>query len=307
MQKSINFWLRSALGALILTAATGLVGSVQGADAQGPDSITSAVAAYRQGNFNLAIAEFTLLVQSGDREAYYGRAKAYFQKGDYDRAIADLDNVIQIQKDPSLAALELRGEAFFKKAAYESAILDFDRVIQSRPRDPDLFIRRADAYFYSGHPSRAFADYNQAIQFNPTNALAFAHRGELYASYKHNYRRGIVDCLTAISLDPDCWLAYNNLAALLAVCPSAKLRDGQLALLDARKACELTHWNNPLPISVLAAAYAETHDFADAINWQQQSISMDLDTSPEGARLALTEEKKLELYENHRPFHASSH
>ena len=306
MYKPSNFRLRSTLAAAILmTAACALTGSSHGNAV--PDPLTSAVIAYQKGNYDLAIAEFSASIRLGEREAYFGRAQAYFKKGDYDRAIADLDNVIQLQNDSSPAALELRGKAFLKKAAYQSAVLDFSRLILLRPGDEKLYVYRADAWFYAGKASQAFADYTQAIKLNTTNATAFAHRGELYATYKHDYRHGIVDCLSGISLDSNCWLAYNNLAALLSVCPSAKFRDGQLALIHARRACELTYWRNPLPISVLASAFAETHDFADAIKYQQQSMDLDLDLGPEGTRLALSAEKKLELYQNHRPFHASSH
>ena len=304
MQKSFNFTLRPVLVS-VLTAAMVWFGAVPAVEAS--DFITRAVTAYQQGNYDLAIAEFSESIQLGVREAYYGRAKAFYQKGDYNRAIADLDNVIQLQNDSSAAALELRGLAYFKKADYKSAAADFGRVIDLRPGDPQLFLERGDAWFYFGKAGLAFADYNRSIQLNTTNATVYAHRGELYAAYKHDYRKGIVDCLTGISLDPGSWLAYNNLAAMLSMSPYAKIRDGQLAVIHATKACELPHWKNPLPLSVLAAADAENHDFADAIKWQQASMDMDLDMGPDGTRLALNAEKKLELYQNHRPFHASTH
>jgi tetratricopeptide (TPR) repeat protein len=300
MRKPKHHWLRSTRLAAILTLAGAWLGASPAVAA--PDAITRAVGAYEQGNYDLAIGYFTQLIDSGSRDAYLGRAKAFFQKQDYDRAIADLN--IVIRDDPGAAAFELRGQAWFKKANYQTAAGDFSFAIHLRPNDPDLILQRADAWFYAGEPRRAFQDYNRFIQLNSTNATAYAHRGMLNAAYKHDYRRGIVDCLTAISLDPKCWLGYNNLAALLTICPSAKIRDGQLAVLHAQRACELTYWKNPLPLSVLAAAYAECGDFADAIKWQQQSMYLNLDSGPEGARLALAGEKKLALYQNHKPFRA---
>jgi tetratricopeptide (TPR) repeat protein len=266
------------------------------------DLLFRAVSAYHEGNYDLAIAEFSQLIHDGDREAYFGRAQAFFRVHDFNHAIADLNQVIQI--DPSPAALELRGRAYASFADYPNATADFSRALKLQPHNADLLILRADAWFYEGKAARAYADYNQAIQLDTTNALAYAHRGELDAAYKHDYRKGVLDCLTAISVDPGCWLGYNNLAALLTVCPSAKIRDGQLALLHARRACELTHWKNPLALSVLAAACAETHDFADAIRWQQESMDEDLAMGSAGNQLALAGEKKLELYQNHKTFRA---
>jgi len=278
---------------------TGIAFAV-GADNSG--LLYRAVSAYHDGNYDLAIGEFSQLIEAGDREAYYGRAQAFFQRHDFNHAIADLNQVIQI--DPSAAALELRGRAFAAFADYPNAAADFSRALKLQPRNAELLIQRADAWFFAGKAARAYADYNQAIQLDGTNALAYAHRGELDAAYKHDYRRGVVDCLKAISLDPDGWLGYNNLAALLTVCPSTRIRDGQIALLHARHACELTHWKNPLALSVLAAAFAENHDFADAIRWQQESMDQDLALGTAGNQSALDGEKKLELYQNHKTFHA---
>lgn len=287
---------------VVLLVWTGWTGVAYAAGKGDSDLLDHAVSAYRAGNYDLAIAEFSQLIQDGYREAYYGRGQAFFQRNDFNHAIADLDQVIQL--DPSLAALELRGRAYSAMGDYPAAAADFSRALKGQPRNAKLLIERADAWFYAGKAARAYADYNQAIQLDSTNALAYAHRGELDAAYKHNYRRGVLDCLKAISLDPGCWLGYNNLAALLTVCPSARIRDGQVALLHAQRACDLTHWKNPLALSVLAAAYAENHDFADAIRWQQASMEQDLALGLAGNWLALSGEKKLALYQNHQAFHA---
>jgi tetratricopeptide (TPR) repeat protein len=261
-----------------------------------PDLITNAVAEYQHGHYDLAIDDFSKLIQSNVREAYYGRAGAYYQKRDYDLAIADLNEVIK--HDPFAAALELRGDAFFKKGNYAKAAMDYSGAIQLWPRNAGLFVSRADSFFYQGNTARAFADYDLAIQLKTTNATAYAHQGELCAAVRGDYVKGIADCVESIRLDPNCWLGYNNLAALLSVCPNSKLRDGQQALLNARRACDLTGWKNPLTLSVLAGAYAETHDFAEAVNWQEKSMEIEMDSGT----LEPTAQKKLDLYEHHRPF-----
>jgi tetratricopeptide (TPR) repeat protein len=282
---------------VVLLALTGFATTVYAAEI--PDLLTNAVSAYQQGHYDLAIDDFSQLIQLNVREAYFGRAKVYYKKHDYDRAIDDLNHVIQ--RHPMASALELRGDAYFQKANYQKALPDYNAAIQLRPQDPELYVSRADVFFFGGDPARALADYSTAIQLKTTNALAYAHRGELYAAFKGDYTRGIADCVAAIRLDPNCWLGYNNLAALLSVCPEAGIRDGYRALINARRACELTDWKNPLPISVLAGAYAETHDFDDAINWQEKSIDMQTDDGT----LDPTAQIRLDLYQHHKPYHAA--
>jgi tetratricopeptide (TPR) repeat protein len=150
MRKLKHLWLRFGLFAAVLTAAGGWTGASQAVAA--PDLMTRAVGAYRQGDYNAAIADFSRLIELGSREAYLGRAKAFFQKQDYDRAIADLNVVIQ--GDPGAAAFDLRGQAWLKKANYENAAADFSRAIELRPRDPELIIQRADAGFMRAKPPR---------------------------------------------------------------------------------------------------------------------------------------------------------
>jgi tetratricopeptide (TPR) repeat protein len=264
-----------------------------------PDLITNAVGEYKAGNYDQAIDDFSKLIQLNVHEAYIGRARAYYKKHDYDRAIADLDEVIK--QAPTVSTLTLRAEAYSQKENYQKAVTDYSLAIQLQPKNPELYVSRADALFYGGAAMRAFANYDRAIQLKTTNAFAYAHRGELYAAIRGDYARGIADCTKSIQLNPHCWLGYNNLAALLTICPNAKIRDGRRALLNARAACELTDWKNPLTLSVLAGAYAEIHDFADAVNWQEQSMDMEMDTGT----LEPSAQTKLDLYEHHRPFHAA--
>lgn len=289
-----------AARALNASAAPNVTNATNAADATNARLLTCAVMAYQAGSNDLAIAGFTRLIEAGDREAYYGRAQARFRGRDYAGARSDLDLALPVE--PSAAMLALRGRCRLELAEYPAAAADFSLALHLQPGQADWHLWRAEAWFYAGKISAALADYDRAIQLNPRAALAHAHRGELEAACRHEYARGIEDCLAAIRLDDHCWLAYNNLAAVLATCPAARFRDGPLAVLDARKACDLTQWNDPLPLSVLAAAYAENHDFASAIQWQQRSIQLDLGLGPEGDRLALAGGKKLAGYEHQQPF-----
>jgi tetratricopeptide (TPR) repeat protein len=59
-------------------------------------------------------------------------ANAYFSKGDYDRALTDYDQVIQL--DPRLALpYTNRGNVYVNKGDYDGALIDYNQAIQLDP------------------------------------------------------------------------------------------------------------------------------------------------------------------------------
>jgi hypothetical protein len=97
-----------------------------------------------------------------------------------------------------------------------------------------------------------------------------------------------------------CAMALNNLAWALAVVPAAALRDGAEALKYARKACEITDWKYPYALSTLAAAYAETGDFVEAVKRQQKAIEVGM---PDGDLPAARD--RLRGYQQGKPYRLS--
>jgi tetratricopeptide (TPR) repeat protein len=144
---------------------------------------------------------------------------------------------------------------------------------------------------------KAIADYTQAIRFDREDVLALVDR----ASAEHGKgddARALADLTEAIRLKPDRSEALVARAWLLATSPSAKLRDGKQAVLDATKACKLTRDREAYPMGALAAALAERGDFEQAVKYQQraQALYKSRDDVAEGR-------ERLELYKARAPYH----
>lgn len=117
-------------------------------------------------------------------------------------------------------------------------------------------------------------------------------RRRMYEAAKNTYRR-------IFELEPDNAMLHNNVAWQLATSNIEELRDGDLAVEFATKACELTDWKNAGFLDTLAAAYAESGDFDSAIKWQSKAMEL----VPELVHAELR--SRLELYEQEKPYRQS--
>ena len=114
-----------------------------------------------------------------------------------------------------------------------------------------------------------------------------------------NYDAYLKVCRQAVTANPKDADSYNKLAWLLATCPDASIRNGKEAIQDATKACELSGWKIQSFIDTLAAAYAESGDFKQAVAFEEKALGT-------GAALESAEQKRMQerlsLYQQSQPF-----
>jgi tetratricopeptide (TPR) repeat protein len=132
-------------------------------------------------SLGLRIDGCTALIQSGRLAgenlslAYYNRGIAYFKKSQYDRAITDFDQAIQLDPN-STFALNNRGTAYARKGQYDRAIADFNQAIRLNTNYAITYINRGSAFAKKGQYDRAIEDFDQAIRLDPNDASAIANR-----------------------------------------------------------------------------------------------------------------------------------
>jgi tetratricopeptide (TPR) repeat protein len=114
-----------------------LIGPVSVSRAVTDDSDTCA-----HGSGDAAIAACTQATNSDDRRgsglawAYSNRGNRYREKGDNDRAIADLNQAIALDSKYAIAYYN-RGLAWERKNDLQKALADFKKFSELDPADPD--------------------------------------------------------------------------------------------------------------------------------------------------------------------------
>jgi tetratricopeptide (TPR) repeat protein len=168
----------------------------------------------RKKDFDHAIQDDTQLIQLSPKDAmsYNNRGFDYQRKGDLDHAIADYNQAIQLAPEMNFAWFNL-GEAHQLKGDYPGAIDDFSHFIKLQPRNALGWNNRCYYRAIAGQLEDALADCNQSLLLQPDVGATLDSRAFTYLKMK-KYDLAIQDYDTAIGKNsPEApWLYGRGLA-----------------------------------------------------------------------------------------------
>jgi tetratricopeptide (TPR) repeat protein len=170
-----------------------------------------AAAYYDKGDFDHAIADYNqaILLNSTNGAAYYNRGLAYSALKDFEHAIADYGQAIALEPKFAASYYHSRGQAYTAKLEYDRAISDFNQSIELDPSYVDAYIDRGIAYHLTAKFDQAVSEFGQAITLDPKNVIAHIDRSVSYYS-KGDLNNTIADLAQAITLDPKSISAYST-------------------------------------------------------------------------------------------------
>ncbi|MBI3860272.1 MAG: tetratricopeptide repeat protein [Planctomycetia bacterium] len=231
---------------------------------------------------------------------YDMRGSAYKDQGDFDKAIKDFSTVIKMSPKDAWGYVA-RGSCREARGELESALKDYAAAMRVAPKSPVPLIYRAVVWGERNDFDKAMADYDEAIRLDPKDsATAHFNRGLLNQKWGH-YKEALADYADTLEAQPDHAGALACRARIRATCPDEQYRDGKLALEEAKRACELSQWGVEAWIDSLAAAYAETGDFDQAVKYQEQALQL-LGTTEHGLYTPAETKARLELYRSRMPY-----
>jgi len=160
------------------------------------------------------------------------RGEAYYEQGEFDRALTDYNHVIRI--NPRLAKTYYnRANVFRAQGRFSEAVAQYTRAIELDTRSFDCYNERGITYQLQGDFSKALSDYNEALRLNPRYFQAYINRGILFRG-QGKLDKAIADYNQAIRLEPFLGLAYQNRAVAY-----ADLQEYSKAWADIQQALRL--------------------------------------------------------------------
>jgi len=120
--------------------------------------------------WDLAIAAFTkaIALAPTDHWGYINRGRAYSGKGDYVKALADINKGMSMLKPASAASFRIdRAMIYLKQRKFDLAMTE-TRAIMADEKEPSAYtlILRGKIYAGQGNTTAARADFEQAIKLN---------------------------------------------------------------------------------------------------------------------------------------------
>jgi tetratricopeptide (TPR) repeat protein len=261
-----------------------------------------------QERYDEALADLTqaLKLQPNSAAALLARARLYYFQEKLDEARADIKRLLEERPGLSQGVL-LRSMIEAAGGDYQKAIADLQNILRADPSNVDLQLQLAALYVADERPRKAIQVLT-GIMADEVNWRALRSRGDALLSVgKHAEAIADYDHALKVQAEPpaeervrDTWVnILNNLAWVLSTSPKDEVRDGKRAIELATKACEETNYEAPHIISTLAAAYAESGDFENAIKWSKKCVEIGVEKLPEQIEQLRDE---LKHYEEGKPF-----
>jgi len=205
-------------------------------------------------------------------------------KGRLDEAINEYQKALALEPGSPNAENNL-GKAFIQKGWTAQAIPHLQVALEREPDNAEICNNLGYALLHEGKVDEAIPQIRKALALRPIFPEA---------------RFNLADILLKKGSDPQ---RLNTLAWSMATSPNPGLRGGRQAVRLASRAVEMTGATDPDSVDTLAAAYAETGQFAKAVETAGKALKL---ARPTGNQAMISDmEKRLQLYEKSQPFRES--
>src|SRR6266480_548927 len=165
------------------------------------------------------------------------------------------------------------GIVFLQKGKLDEAISLLQAAVALRPENSPAHENLAKALLQKGQVTDALVHYRKLLELQPDNIEVHNIVGTVLIQ-QGRIREGVEEWQKVLVIQPDNGNAMSNLAWVFATSPDDSLRDGAQAVQLAEQAVRISGGRIPIIFRTLAAAYAESNRFSEAIQTAQRGIEL---------------------------------
>ncbi len=254
----------------------------------------------RQGKLDEAQQCLLIAAQLNPRrvETYIGLGQLYTRQGKLDEAIAAYEKAAELAPRKWDLRFGL-ANLLVKVGRLDEAARHFAAIVEIKPQMVRAHRAMAVVRAAQGRTDEAIAACRRALAIDPRDARMHGLLGELHVSLRRHVE-AVRHYREALRWNADAVEVANNLAWILATSRDDRLRNGREAVEIAERLCQATGHQMPAALDTLAAAYAESHRFADAVRTASQGA--DLASAQHQFALADEIRGRLKQYEAQQPY-----
>src|SRR6476620_9965152 len=241
-----------------------------------------------------------LAVTSDNDAAHNNLGYLCVDRGELDEAISHFEAASRIRSskmDPHYnvgsAFVEMNlADALSRKGQSDAALVHYEEAIRLQPNYADAYYNRGNVLLTNGRVQEAIADLQTALQIQPNDADAHTCLGNALLR-QGSLKEAIAAYEKGAALAPNDPHSRNNIAWVLGTSSDASIRDGVKATEFAEQAVGLSGGRDPKFIRTLAAAYAESGRFPEAVTTAKQAVMIATMQSKSGLAHVLEEDVRL--------------
>ena len=181
------------------------------------------------------------------------------------------------------------------KANFDEARKAVENILNDKDADVDALLIASRIAQKLKNPELALRVYQTVLKQDDKNEDALCGIPPIYFALKQ-YDKAVEAFEQSVKLFPENPTALNNYSWFLATTTQDAYRDGKKALELGLKAAQASNYEKAYILSTLAAAYAETGDFENAIKTVQKALDDEKDE-----RLTKELKNELESYKQNKP------
>lgn len=192
--------------------------------------------------------------------------------GRNDEAIEYYTDAVRLDPNSPDARVNL-GTLLMKQGRLADAAAHFWKALRADANSVSARYHFGRCLALQGKLDQAIEQFSEVVRLQPENARGHFYLGLNLVSTKR-MASGIEHLRLAIRLRPEWPEALGALGWILATEPEAEFRDGAEAVRLGESAARITSNQDPAVLNTLAAAYAETGRFKEAISTATKAIDL---------------------------------